>query len=82
MKLHIIQYVVPHIIYRALKEDSMQQTRNEHIIYIYPFNNPKNNEKFHLAIIFSIKIYVSVVFVCYCQFDPLRVEYFDQLTSK
>ena len=26
MKLHIIQYVVPHIIYRALKEDSMQQT--------------------------------------------------------
>ena len=43
-------------------KDSMQQT--EERTYIYPFNNPKNNEKFHLAIIFSIKIYVSVILVC------------------
>ena len=61
-------------------KDSMQnKPRNEHIL---PFNNPKNNEKFHLAIIFSIKIYVSVYLYVNCQFDPLRVEYFDQLTSK
>jgi len=51
------------IIERALKAQRIRcnKPRNEHI---YPFNNPKNNEKFRLAIIFSIKIYVSVVFVC------------------
>ena len=50
------------IIKRALK--GFDATNRGTNIYIYPFNNPKNNEKFHLAKIFSIKIYVSVIFVC------------------
>jgi hypothetical protein len=63
-------------------KDSMQQTE-ERTYSIYPFNNPKNNEKFHLAIIFSKKIYFSLIYLYVnCQFDPLWVEYFDQLTSK
>jgi hypothetical protein len=55
---HTVYKYTVHVIGR--ERIRCNKPRNEHI---YPFNNPKNNEKFHLAIIFSIKIYVSVIFV-------------------
>ena len=58
MTSHTVYKYTVHVIGR--ERIRCNKPRNEHI---YPFNNPKNNEKFHLAIIFSIKIYVSVIFV-------------------